>query len=105
MRQIWISKAGPPETLVLKEAPDPEPQAGEARIRVEASGVNFADGMGRIGLAGFAQDSRRSRIRGRRAGGFCRRGRRSRVDRTRRVRADPVWRLCRCRVRADGQDL
>ena len=50
MRQIWISKAGLPETLVLKEAPDPDPQAGEARIRVEASGVNFADVMGRMGL-------------------------------------------------------
>jgi NADPH:quinone reductase-like Zn-dependent oxidoreductase len=50
MRQIWISKAGPPETLVLKEAPDPDPRAGEARIRVEASGVNFADVMGRMGL-------------------------------------------------------
>ena len=50
MRQIWISKAGPPETLLLKEAADPNPQAGEARIRVEASGVNFADVMGRMGL-------------------------------------------------------
>ena len=50
MRQIWISKAGPPETLVLKEAPDPDPRAGEARIRVEASGINFADVMGRMGL-------------------------------------------------------
>lgn len=50
MRQIWISKAGPPETLVLKEAPDPNPRAGEARIRVEASGINFADVMGRMGL-------------------------------------------------------
>jgi NADPH:quinone reductase-like Zn-dependent oxidoreductase len=50
MRQIWISKAGPPETLVLKEAADPNPRAGEARIRVEASGVNFADVMGRMGL-------------------------------------------------------
>ena len=50
MRQIWISKAGPPETLALKEAPDPNPRAGEARIRVEASGVNFADVMGRMGL-------------------------------------------------------
>ncbi len=47
MRQIWISKAGPPETLLLKEAPDPNPRAGEARIRVEVSGVNFADVMGR----------------------------------------------------------
>ena len=45
MRQIWISKAGPPEVLVVKEAPDPQPAAGETRIRVEASGVNFADVM------------------------------------------------------------
>jgi NADPH:quinone reductase-like Zn-dependent oxidoreductase len=50
MRQIWISKAGPPEVLVVKEAPDPHPAAGEMRIRVEASGVNFADVMGRLGL-------------------------------------------------------
>ncbi len=50
MRQIWITKAGRPETLVVKQAPDPEPQAGEVRIRVEASGVNFADIMGRMGL-------------------------------------------------------
>ncbi len=50
MRQIWISKAGPPEALVIKEAADPQPQPGEMRIRVEASGVNFADVMGRLGL-------------------------------------------------------
>jgi synaptic vesicle membrane protein VAT-1 len=50
MRQIWISKAGPPEVLQVKEAPDPPPAAGELRIRVEASGVNFADIMGRLGL-------------------------------------------------------
>ncbi len=50
MRQIWITKTGRPETLAVKEAPDPEPQAGEVRIRVEASGVNFADIMGRMGL-------------------------------------------------------
>jgi|SRR5579871_1935603 len=50
MRQIWITKAGPPETLVVKEAPDPVPKAGEARIRVEANGINFADVMGRLGL-------------------------------------------------------
>ena len=50
MRQIWITKIGPPEVLEVKEAPDPEPKAGEVRIRVEASGVNFADIMGRLGL-------------------------------------------------------
>src|SRR6201982_1374624 len=50
MRQIWITKVGPPEVLEVKEAADPEPKAGEVRIRVEASGVNFADIMGRLGL-------------------------------------------------------
>jgi len=50
MRQIWISKTGAPEVLIVKEAPDPQPSAGEMRIRVEASGVNFADVMGRLGL-------------------------------------------------------
>jgi len=50
MRQIWISKAGPPEALIVKEAPDPQAQKGEMRVRVEASGVNFADIMGRMGL-------------------------------------------------------
>src|SRR5205807_4951299 len=50
MRQIWISKAGPPEVLVVKEAPDPQPISGEVRIHVEASGVNFADIMGRLGV-------------------------------------------------------
>jgi NADPH:quinone reductase-like Zn-dependent oxidoreductase len=50
MRQIWITKAGPPEVLQIKNAPDPEPKAGEVWIRVEASGVNFADILGRLGL-------------------------------------------------------
>ncbi|MBK5106469.1 MAG: zinc-binding dehydrogenase [Burkholderiales bacterium] len=50
MRQIWIMKAGAPEVLTLKEAPDPAPRSGELRIRVEASGVNFADILGRMGI-------------------------------------------------------
>ncbi len=50
MRQIWITKAGPPEVLEIKEAPDPVPKSGEVRIRVEAAGVNFADIMGRLGI-------------------------------------------------------
>jgi synaptic vesicle membrane protein VAT-1 len=50
MRQIWIPKSGPPEILIVKEAPDPHPAVGELRIRVEANGVNFADIMGRLGL-------------------------------------------------------
>jgi NADPH:quinone reductase-like Zn-dependent oxidoreductase len=50
MRQIWITRAGPPEVLAIKDAPDPQPKAGEVRIRVEASGINFADILGRMGL-------------------------------------------------------
>jgi len=50
MRQIWITRAGPPEVLAVKEAPDPVPKPDELRIRVEASGVNFADIIGRMGL-------------------------------------------------------
>lgn len=50
MRQIWITKAGAPEVLEVRSAPDPEPRAGQLRIRVEASGVNFADILGRMGL-------------------------------------------------------
>ncbi len=50
MRQIWISRSGPPEVLEVREAPDPLPGDGQVRIRVEATGVNFADVMGRLGL-------------------------------------------------------
>lgn len=50
MRQIWITKAGPPEVLEVREAPDPEVKDGEVRIRVRAAGINFADLMARVGL-------------------------------------------------------
>lgn len=50
MQQIVIPKIGTPDVLTLREAPDPEPGAGEVRIRVRASGINFADIMARMGL-------------------------------------------------------
>src|SRR5271165_5058810 len=50
MRQVWITRAGPPEVLQTREAPDPEPKAGEIRVRVAAAGINFADLMARVGL-------------------------------------------------------
>ena len=50
MRQIWITKAGPPEVLQVREAPDPTPAEGEVRIRVHAAGINYADLMARVGL-------------------------------------------------------
>src|SRR4051794_1290942 len=50
MQQIWITRAGPPEVLELREAADPSPHAGEVRVRVRAAGINFADLMARVGL-------------------------------------------------------
>lgn len=50
MRQVWIPKIGGPEVLEVRVAPDPEPRQGEVRIRVAASGVNFADILARMGL-------------------------------------------------------
>jgi NADPH:quinone reductase-like Zn-dependent oxidoreductase len=50
MRQVWIPRVGPPAVLEVREAPDPEPVAGEVRIRVAASGINFADCLARMGL-------------------------------------------------------
>lgn len=50
MRQVWIARAGPPEVLEVREAPDPQPGPGQVRIRVAAAGVNFADILARLGL-------------------------------------------------------
>ncbi len=50
MKQIWIARAGGPEVLELREAPDPSVTKGHVRIRVKASGVNFADAAARMGL-------------------------------------------------------
>lgn len=50
MRQIYISGHGGPEKLQLRESPDSTPAAGEMRVRVHASGINFADIMARQGL-------------------------------------------------------
>ena len=50
MRQVWITKAGSPEVLVVKEATDPVAGPGEVRVRVRAAGINFADLMARVGL-------------------------------------------------------
>ncbi len=50
MKQVWIVATGGPENLQLREAPDSQPQAGELRIRVRASGINFADILARKGL-------------------------------------------------------
>jgi len=50
MRQIWITSAGAPEVLKVQEAADPEAGPNQARVRVKASGINFADLSARQGM-------------------------------------------------------
>ncbi|MGH7294131.1 MAG: alcohol dehydrogenase catalytic domain-containing protein, partial [Polyangiaceae bacterium] len=50
MRRVWITKAGPPEVLQVREEPDPSAAEGQVRIAVRAAGINFADLMARVGL-------------------------------------------------------
>src|ERR1700726_2718457 len=50
MKQMFVVGHGGPEKLQLRESPEPSPAGGEVRIRVRASGVNFADILARQGL-------------------------------------------------------
>ena len=50
MKQVFIVGHGGPDKLQMRESPDPRPVGGELRIRVQASGVNFADILARQGL-------------------------------------------------------
>ena len=49
-RRILITRSGGTDVLKVEERPDPTPDAGDALIRVRASGVNFADILARQGL-------------------------------------------------------
>ncbi len=51
-RAILIDRLGPPEVLVERELPLPDPGPGEVHLRVRAAGVNFADLVQRLGLYG-----------------------------------------------------
>jgi len=50
MRAIWITKAGGPDALEVRETADPEPGPGQVRIRVRAAGLCFADVMAAQGF-------------------------------------------------------
>jgi len=50
MKAVWIPKYGKPDVLEVREGPDPSPRSGEVRVRVHASGINFAEIMARQGL-------------------------------------------------------
>jgi NADPH:quinone reductase-like Zn-dependent oxidoreductase len=50
MQQIYITKNGGYDVFEARESPDPRPAAGEVRLAVKASGVNFADILARMGM-------------------------------------------------------
>ena len=50
MRAVWIPKPGPPEVLEVREGADPVAKDDQVRVRVRASGVNFADVSARLGV-------------------------------------------------------
>ncbi len=50
MKAIRVHEFGGPEVLRFEEVATPEPGPGEARVRVEAAGVNFIDIYHRTGL-------------------------------------------------------
>ncbi|MGB8330180.1 MAG: zinc-binding dehydrogenase, partial [Polyangiales bacterium] len=50
MKAVWIPRYGSPDVLEVRESADPSPGPGEVRIRVRASGINFAEIMARQGL-------------------------------------------------------
>ncbi len=50
MKAIRVHQYGGPEALHYEEAPVPEPGAGEARVKIEAIGLNYIDIYQRTGL-------------------------------------------------------
>ncbi len=50
MKQLVITRYGPPEVLAVREAPEPAVTPGTIRIRVKAAGVSFSDLLARQGL-------------------------------------------------------
>jgi len=45
MKAVVVTRAGGPEVLEVCDVPEPQPAPGEVIVRVEATGVNFADTM------------------------------------------------------------
>ena len=50
MKAVRVKGFGGVDQLEFVELPDPEPQPGQVRVRVEACGLNYADVMQREGL-------------------------------------------------------
>lgn len=54
MKAIVIERFGEPEVMVLKEAADPRPAAGQVLVRLEAAGVNPVETYQRAGSHGYS---------------------------------------------------
>jgi NADPH2:quinone reductase len=50
MKAIIVQETGGPEMMQYVDVPDPKPSAGQAVIKIKASGVNFIDVYFRTGL-------------------------------------------------------
>lgn len=50
MRAVWTTGTNGPDSLEVRETEDPEPKAGQVRIRVRAAGLCFAEVMAAQGL-------------------------------------------------------
>jgi len=50
MKAIRVHNYGGPEALIYEDVPEPEPKADEARVKIEAIGLNFIDVYQRTGL-------------------------------------------------------
>jgi NADPH2:quinone reductase len=50
MKAVRVHKYGGPEVLAVEEIPVPEPQPGQARVKIEAIGINYIDIYQRAGL-------------------------------------------------------
>ena len=50
MKLIRVHEYGGPDIMQLEDAPVPEPGRGQARVKVEAIGLNFIDIYQRSGL-------------------------------------------------------
>lgn len=50
MKAVRVHQYGGPEVLKHDDIPVPDPKAGEARVKIEATGLNYIDIYHRTGL-------------------------------------------------------
>ncbi len=53
MKAVMLKKTGKPDVLKIKDIPEPQPGAGEVRIKLHYAGLNYAEILSRKGLYGW----------------------------------------------------